>query len=34
MTTVLSERPEIKDFRAAHDIALKEIGDAYKAIGF
>ncbi|MFS8114963.1 Glu/Leu/Phe/Val dehydrogenase [Rhizobium jaguaris] len=34
MASVLSELPEIRDFRtAAYYIALKGIGDAYKAIG-
>lgn len=34
MTTVLRQHQQIKDFRtAAYYIALKEIGDAYKAIG-
>ena len=34
MASVLTQRPEIKDFRtAAYYVALKEIGDAYKAIG-
>ncbi|ESW68726.1 hypothetical protein X772_34250 [Mesorhizobium sp. LSJC280B00] len=34
MAKVLSEKPEIKDFRtAAYYIALHQIGDAYKAIG-
>ena len=34
MASVLAQKPEIKDFRtAAYYIALKEIGDAYKAIG-
>ncbi|WP_035831462.1 Glu/Leu/Phe/Val family dehydrogenase [Kaistia adipata] len=34
MTSVLRDMPEIQDFRtAAYYVALKEIGDAYKAIG-